>query len=406
MVDTWSEGFGRPQSQWEQYIYSDWMQAAQTCAPAELIQRFYRLYIAPDDSHPNPSVREALRQILQDERCLFHFKYILNRTCYILINTWSSTAWHREAIPSLIHQFEKLPPEPQQLGEAVRLHELVEHFKQTTEYKALQALAQMVANQMQELAIASQAPMQTLVYRYPFTYDYLLLPNSSDRLQQQAVRRIQVEAQTQFERDLSQYLTYRQSHHSFRNPTLLSSDHLDQALFQFRGKIYGSYTQRDMASHFRTACGWTRSYREFKQELYHYLTLGLPQYGEGRFLNRLKQRLESTLSRCDGLPLDDSLIEETCHELIYFLIIERSPGYDHFTFLDLVSNIGATLTIALVLKIALLSKRAKRWLEKRFTLLFNHHASRSIADAQWLVESLETFNVGLSTNFPLRNAPV
>jgi hypothetical protein len=53
----------------------------------------------------------------------------------------------------------------------------------------------------------------------------------------------------------------------------------------------------------------------------------------------------------------------------------------------------------LLLKIALLSRKAKPHLEKRFSILFNHYESQVINDILWLVESLENLNLALIVNF-------
>lgn len=402
MVDGWSGGFGRPQTQWETVIYDDWLQAAQSSRPDELIQRFRRLYLDADGGYPNAEIQNALDKILRHDHCIDDFKYILNRTCYILINTWSGQPWHYDAIPSLIQQFQQLSDAPPHLG-ANRLHDLVRLFLQTPEYAALQKIGHVWEQRLNPSQIDDRTPIESLVYRYPFTYHQVFFGMSNaqggDPMPRKVIQSMQMDAQRKFRADLSQYMAHRRTGRPASNPTLLADAQLDAALKQFRGKVYGNCTQRDFASHFLTSCRWVHSYREFKRDLYDYLKVGFPQYGDGRFLTQLGQRLSQIQPHHDGAALDESLIADTCQDLLYFLVLDRS-GY-HFTFTDLVMNVGPVATIGLVMKLVLLVyKQARFWVEQRFTGLFKHYATQSVADANWLVDSLETLNVGLSTTFP------
>jgi hypothetical protein len=80
-------------------------------------------------------------------------------------------------------------------------------------------------------------------------------------------------------------------------------------------------------------------------------------------------------------------------------VVESSHQPDHFIFVDLIANLGATPTIGLLLKIVLLCRKVKPYLEKRFSILFNHYESRIRDGIPWLVESLENLNIALSVHF-------
>jgi hypothetical protein len=47
----------------------------------------------------------------------------------------------------------------------------------------------------------------------------------------------------------------------------------------------------------------------------------------------------------------------------------------------------------------LLCRKVKPYLEKRFSILFNHYESYSRDGVEWLIQALENLNVALSTNF-------
>jgi hypothetical protein len=85
--------------------------------------------------------------------------------------------------------------------------------------------------------------------------------------------------------------------------------------------------------------------------------------------------------------------------LLNFLVVESPQKPNHFIFVDLISNIGSTLTTGLLLKIVLICRKVKPCLEKRFSILFNHYELCRRDGVQWLVEAMETLNLALSTNF-------
>jgi hypothetical protein len=55
--------------------------------------------------------------------------------------------------------------------------------------------------------------------------------------------------------------------------------------------------------------------------------------------------------------------------------------------------------MGLLLRIVLFCAKAKPWLERRFSILFNLHERRLCKEVPWLVTSLEHANLALITNF-------
>jgi hypothetical protein len=66
---------------------------------------------------------------------------------------------------------------------------------------------------------------------------------------------------------------------------------------------------------------------------------------------------------------------------------------------DLITNMGVTRTVGLLLKVVLLCNKVKPYLEKRFSILFNHYESFAKDGVPWLVKSLESLQVALSVHF-------
>ena len=122
-------------------------------------------------------------------------------------------------------------------------------------------------------------------------------------------------------------------------------------------------------------------------------------YGKRQFNAKLYQQLMDTMPQCDSQKLTDFLIVRTCSQLLNFLVVESPQKPNHYVLIDLLSNIGPTFVMALLLKIILICRRVKPYLEKRFSILFDHYDNSTREAVQWLIQSLENLNVALSTNF-------
>ncbi|MCS6814513.1 MAG: hypothetical protein NZ772_13230, partial [Cyanobacteria bacterium] len=84
----------------------------------------------------------------------------------------------------------------------------------------------------------------------------------------------------------------------------------------------------------------------------------------------------------------------------HFYLICRSVLFTnaHFVFVDLVTNLGPTQTIGIVVKVVLICPKIAPYLEKRFSILFNHYEASPRDVVQWLIDCLENLNVAFSIN--------
>nr|WP_242029027.1 MULTISPECIES: hypothetical protein [unclassified Coleofasciculus] len=358
----------------------------------------------------------ALERITTSKQAEQEFRFILNRCCHILINRWQMHPNLQASIPDLVEIFQTPPVMGTVRSRgARRLRELVRIFNQTEQYLTLRRLAQ-VMSQAAEATGNDSKPLGSLIRRYPYLYEHCLLSEDSSYEHQQTVRQIQSRIQRGFEVDLSQYVTYqvrraqvsRQTCPSQReriiqpvtNPTLLSDRELGVALKQFYGKVEGSHTYRDLSQRFLTHTSQTPSYRAFKWDLYEYLTASIdPEFGKRQFNERLYAQLKNTLPNSDSQRPSEFLIVRTCSQLLNFLVVESPQRPNHYVFVDLITNLGATFTTGLLLKIVLLCRKVKPYLEKRFSILFNHYESYARDGVPWLIKSLENLNVALSLHF-------
>lgn len=424
-MDSWSDYYNRrvTNSQTtfldEQYLYDHLLESVRLEPPEVLLGRFRTLFIS-GGGYADAEVWQSLKKIVESPFAEKDFKFILNRSSHIFINHWLMQARLQTAIPELVALFDLNPGAASHSRTTQRLQELVQQFRTTEQYLALQRLAHVV-KQTPEWGDGNK-PLGTLIRRYPCLYKYnLLTPDSSDE-QCRRIRQIRRQVQRQFERELSQYATHKllnggliglsgangsalsesapQGSRSFKNPTLLSDRQLDRALQQFGGKIDGSNTYRDQAQRFITYSSHACSYRDFKTDLYDYLISSIDsKYGSSQFNQRLCQCLQMILPEHHGHPLNDVLLVGTCRKLLNFLVVETAQRPNHAVFVDLTGNLGITTTISLLLKIVLICRKVKPYLEKQFSVLFKHYETCARDSVTWLIDSLENLNVAFSINF-------
>jgi hypothetical protein len=412
-VTTWTDSDIRQTSLEEQQLYDHLLYCVQVESAGQLIERFQRLFL-DGARYADPQIWQALEKVAMHKRAEHEFKFVLNRCCHILINRWQMQPHSSSSIQELIKLFEN-PPDPMKVHSrgARRLRQLIQGFIETEQYLTLQRLSLVIG----ETAEANGSrQVGNLIQRYPYLYEHCLLSEDSSYEHQQTVKHIQSRVQQRLEFDLSQYVTYQVRRaqamrsksseeqcriiHPVSNPTLLSDRELGIALKQFVGKVQGPHTYRDVAQSFLTHTNQTSSYKEFKNDLYEYLITSIdPAYGKRQFNDRLYTHLKNTLPDSETQRPTEFLIVRTCSQLLNFLVVESPQRPNHFTFVDLITNLGSTLTTGLLLKIVLLCRKVKPYLEKRFSILFNHYESSTRDGVPWLITSLENLNVAFSIHF-------
>ena len=420
MVTSWTNCSYRPIGPEEQQIYDHLLYWIDIETPSQMIERIQALFIE-GINYPDAAVAAALERVTASALAAEEFRFVLNRCCHILINRWqarcpagsASRSQSQAAIPQLIRVFETAPTSTVRSRSLRRLRELVKQFRETEQYLTLQRLAQVL--EQPDPADANR-PLGTLIRRYPYLYEHCLLSEDSAQEQQHTVKGIQTQVQRQFEIDLSQYITYqvRRSQIASRivapasprliypvsNPTLLKDQELDRAVQHYVGRVQGSHSYRDLACSFLAQTGDEPLFRNFKDDLYEYITASIDrEYGQRTFYNQLYSHLETSLNDSNDQRLNDFLLVRICSQLLNFLVVESPQHPQHFVFIDLIMNLGPMLTTGLLLKIVLLCRTVKPYLARRLSILFSHYEGYSRETVQWLVLALENVNVALSTNF-------
>lgn len=401
----------------EQVIYDHLLACVQAETPDQLVDRFKRLFIH-GLGYDNQEVVAALNSLTASKGAEEDFKFVINRCCHILINQWRTHPQHQSSIPDLVNLFD---PTRNSTGGGLshmrsvhRLRSLVQSFTDTEQYVTLSRLAEVFSESSHKAG--DQVPLKQLIHRYPYLYSHCMLSDQSSSEQQATVRQVQTQMQQKFEQNLSHYVTYRVRQSQLvrlsspekakrllkaqENPTLLGDRELVGALKHYVGKVEGSYTHQDLAQSFITHTHQVRTFKEYKDTLYEYLSTSVdPSYGSRKFNNQLYDQLSNTLSDSDDQKPSDFLVIRTCSQLLNFMVVQGQKNPQHYTFIDLLSNNGPTATIGLLLKIVLVCRKVKPYLEKRLAILYNHYETSTQSAVSWLVHALEHMNIALSTNF-------
>jgi hypothetical protein len=403
----------------EQLIYQHLLNLVQKESPEQMVDRFRALFI-DRANYPEPGIIEILDKITASRTATEEFKFFLNRCCHILINRWHMKPLMHGAIADLIALFNAIPitykVNSLRSREINRLRELVKQFIGSEQYLILLRFTQVINHTHPVAQRSDNQQLMTLINRYPYLYDHCLISEDSTLEQQETVRNFQSQVQKKFEIDLSQYVTYkvRRIHllkntssaeanrilRPVNNPTLLTDGELYTTLKHFVGKVEHGNTYHESAQQFINYGGQATNFHNFKDDLYEYLISSVDNsYGKKQFNRKLYKYLQDILPHADEQKVNDLLVVRTCSNLLNFLVVNNQSSPQHFVFLDLISNQGTVPTMGLLLKIVLICRKVKPYLERKFAILFNHYENSTTDSVSWLVGTLEQLNIAFSLNF-------
>lgn len=397
----------------EQRIYDHLLNVIQSENPDEILDRVRALLIE-GSSYDDREILLSLDRLVLSDSAFQDFQFILNRCVHILTNRWQGRPNCQSAVPQLISILESTPTTPIDFSRSKanrRLRDLTQQFRDTDQFQSLRRLSCVL--EQNSTTLENQQPLRSLIRRYPYLYPHCLVSDGSTPEDQKSVRSLQEKMQHNYELDLSKFVTYQvrrsaathqrgdRALYPVINPTLLPDSDLNEALKQFTGKISNGCTHRDLAERFMIHSQYQQqTFKRFKGDLYEYLIDSVePEYGRCQFNNQLHHTLRDILPDNDGSEFNEFLLMRTCSQLLNFLIVQSSAQPKHFIFVDLLSNLGPISTTSLLLKLVLICRKVKPYLEKRLSILFNHYECHTQGSVQWLVMAMEHLNIALSTNF-------
>ena len=406
-------------------IYSHLLYCVKSESSGDVLERFNHLFIKATGYQDN-RIRIALENIVDNGSDL-EFAPFFNRCCHILVNRWQMQPNTKVEIIELVELLERaLPPGGVVNRLARKQRQLIKDFLTTEYFVRLQRLARLIDGSLEpanrrshRIEIVSNS-VGDLIQRYPYLHQHCLVTEGSTEEFQQTVATIQAGIQSDYELNLSQYITnrvrlarlvkkYKAANRTkipkkliqqVENPTLLSDRELDKALRHYMGKVDRHNSYYDLSQQFLTHTAQTLSYKEFKRDLYEYIVSGLdPRFGKRRFNSKISSCLQETMTEFDNKELDEFLTMRTYCQVFKFLVVDSKGNYEHQRYLELVSYLGEVKTIGLLLKLVLLCGKVKPYLEQRFSILFSHYEAASEESAPWLVKSLENLQVAFSVHF-------
>lgn len=403
----------------EQILYDHLLECVKNLKPEEVLERFRCLFIT-SRSYDYQHVLQALATIVSSSDAKYQFQFVLNRCCHIVINRWQLQPSTQVYIPHLVQVFDcvnQISNDKYHRSFSNHLQKLVISFTQSDYYKQLQRLATIICEQENLNKNTKEEKVGNLIVRYPYLYSHCLLSADSSIEQQETVYKVKRKLERNFEINLSKYVTYQiRTAQASRNPeliekktkiiqpvtnpTLLTERDLGRSLRHYIGTVENGCTYQDLSRSFITHTNDVQNYQIFKDDLYEYIIQSIDsKYGKHRFNKKLYDKLQHIYPEFNTKKPDEFLKMRTYSQVFNYLIVESTRNPQHLVFMDLLSNMGTTRTIGVFLKIALVCGKVKPYLEKRFSILFNHYESFSKDGACWLVKSLEKLNVAFSANF-------
>jgi hypothetical protein len=404
----------------EQTIYQHLLDCVRTENPDQVLERFQQLFIQYG-TYPEYEMRVALDSLLRGGSATQRFLPFFNRCCFILINRWQLNPLERSRVAQLVDLLNQVRGPSIIVGQpspSGRLRFAVQEYVRSPLFGRLRQLAEFLNPQKDQ---DERQPLSTLLYRYPYLYSHCMTKQEDEADYLQMISTAKKTAQKKFEQDLSSYLTHSllaqnslaknpvmqnsaSAKVEIKNPTLLSSKEIASTLKTYLSKVDSRGTYRDLAQQFWTPAYQPRSYAEFKTSLHEYLMSSIPaKYGSCRFNDQLHGYLKNLYPESAAAPLSDFLVVRTCNQVLNFMVIESKQRPAHSVFMDLLNNLGSTLTVGLVLKVVLLCGKTKPYLDRRFSVLFQHYESQTRSSVRWLVGCLEKLNLAWCAHFGSQN---
>jgi hypothetical protein len=404
-------------------IYTHLTKLRQTADQNELIDRFRQLFVLGLE-YPEPEILAALHRIVKSPWAEREFNNLLNRCCYILINYWWLRPDMIHSTESLVRLLQSIPSSACALPAVQRLRQLVQRFQQTPQFAGIQdRLKTATESKAQESPDASQRSVRDYIAHYPFLYSHLLTTWDSSEEGRNAIRRMQLQKEKQFEDELHRYCTVLRRQQGTvpmhrpgldthiggsKNPTQLDDAVLENALRQYAGKARQGRTSEDWANDCRQVMMQAKSFKLAKREMHEYLTVPISsRYTQHRFGHWLEAELNTINPHLDQQVPHRQLLKQLCSELLASLLANpQHNASSHLMFVDLNHNVGPTATIGFLLQILLLLRglvrdqweMIKAYVSQFFAGIFRHYQAVASGEVEWLLGCLEHLQVAFAVH--------
>jgi len=403
-----------PTNQLQEKIYNHLKDCILQETPEQVVGRYDNLFVKAT-GYEDPEIREALETITKAETAKTDFSSFLSDCCYLAINRWlKQEPETQQVIGDLVKIFEGIPPFARsQTMASRRIREKVSQFSKSDYLLRMQRLRNVLTTREETQRDKSQ-PLATILGRYPFLFEDCIFPQESYSELKTTLKNFQGKWQYNFEVSLSSYITNQvrlarlaQRYDSFEqarasitpipNPTLLKEPELISTLQHFISGVQGKSTYQDLAKRFLIHSSKADTFKVYKKDLYEYLTSSISgEYVQKQLKQRLADHLKQTLTDWDRQKPNEQLILRVANSLLKFIVVESRQNINHYLYLDLITHLGPTQTVGLLLKIVLLSPKINPYLTSRFAILYAHYEQTPRDNVHWLFKSLENLNIALT----------
>ncbi len=403
-----------PTNEIQEKIYNHLKSCVLQETPEQVVGRYDRLFVKAT-GYEDPEIREALEKITKADTAKTDFSSFLSDCCYIAINHWLiQEPETQQFVGDLVKIFEGIPPFARsQTMASRRIREKVSQFSCSDYLVKMKRLRGVLTTQEETQRDKSQ-PLATILGRYPFLYQDCIIPQEISPATKKTLKKFQARQQYNFEVSLSSYVTNQvrlarlaKRYDSLEqarelitptpNPTLLKEPELISTLQHFISGVQGKSTYQDLAKRFLIHSSKADNFKTYKKDLYEYLMSSISgDYVQKQFKHRLADHLKQTLGDWDRQKPNEQLVLRVANNLLKFIVVESRQNINHYLYLDLITNLGPTQTVGLLLKIVLLSPKINPYLTSRFAILYTHYEQTPRDNVHWLFKSLENLNIALT----------
>ena len=396
----------------QETVYQYLSQCIDSETAENLLDIFNHLFLGKN-SDLDDDIRDAIQRILKVEEPE-QLQQFLDRCINIIINSWEERNRASQLCPKLLTALSRDSTTGKgSTGKNYRLNRLVKQYRKSHYFLNLEHL-NYAMNSTQE---TNNDLVLSLLHRYPYLFEHYLVNNSCCPEYVQTVKHLKTKQDKSFGINLSQYVTYkirlantahnldsqskkRRNIRAIPNPTLLSDRELNKALKQFLGTVDNRFSYRSLAQNFVNQFLFIPTYKDYKESLFQYLNVSLNStYGQRQLAPKLEQYLIHLLPEHNLDKPSETLALRTSKSLLNFLVVESRENLQHYLFIDILTNLGVTRTMGLLLQLILLSPKLKTNLESHFSILFDHYSSFFQVDVPWLVKALDYLQIAFSLYF-------
>ncbi|HBB35995.1 MAG TPA: hypothetical protein DDZ80_21560 [Cyanobacteria bacterium UBA8803] len=367
----------------QEVIYEFLIEIVKKDNPERVLLEFKQLFILLENNS-TPVLNQALAQIIlsknEDE-----FRNTLKRSCYILINNWSSKRKHKsiqELIQILADESVNQPTPAPTLN---RLRTLLKNFLNSQDYQELKLFT---------LPYISE---KRIHWSHHYT-SYLLVPQYLDSRnpieQREIAKTLSKRLKKKFKFELAMY-TARCGSPKYKENKIPNPTNLGNKVIPLIKEISSQYLS---SSYFNQASLFNQqiqnlNYINFKQSFKNYLTFSVNHQESLKILESIfYPKLDGLYENHGSKKLSVELLLRTCRRSIEFLTTEDGQQPSHLFILLTTQGSPLAIVIAL-LKIILICKYAQTHLEVCIAKLILYYEKSSAEECQWLINFLEIFNI-------------